>query len=162
MTEQSTQAWRSDRALCHSPRHHPDEQLGERPGPPRRRRQLRLQRCEPGTSTRSMGFPGRVPGSLSAQPLSGAEGTPGGRALFLGPNLRAALSRRWPRRLDVCRRAGRASRLYGHADRGRDRQEALSRSAKFRREEQRRFELLVAHWDTPLSAVDFETRAISR
>ena len=34
--------------------------------------------------------------------------------------------------------------------------------AKFRREEQRRFELLVAHWDTPLSAVDFEMRGISR
>ena len=31
--------------------------------------------------------------------------------------------------------------------------------AKFRREEQRRFELLVAHWDVPLTAVDFETRA---
>jgi len=34
--------------------------------------------------------------------------------------------------------------------------------AKFRREEQRRFELLEAHWDTPLSAVDFSTRATSR
>ncbi len=34
--------------------------------------------------------------------------------------------------------------------------------AKFRREEQRRFELLEAHWDTPLTAVDFATRAISR
>lgn len=33
---------------------------------------------------------------------------------------------------------------------------------KFRREEQRRFELLEAHWDTPLSAVDFDARAISR
>jgi len=32
----------------------------------------------------------------------------------------------------------------------------------FRREEQRRFEILEAHWDTPLSAVDFERRAISR
>ena len=30
--------------------------------------------------------------------------------------------------------------------------------AKFRREEQRRFELLVAHWDVPLTPVDFETR----
>ena len=34
--------------------------------------------------------------------------------------------------------------------------------AKFRREEQRRFELLAAHWDTPLTAVDFEKRAVSR
>jgi hypothetical protein len=30
--------------------------------------------------------------------------------------------------------------------------------AKFRREEQRRFELLVAHWDVPLTAVDLATR----
>jgi hypothetical protein len=30
--------------------------------------------------------------------------------------------------------------------------------AKFRREEQRRFELLVAHWDVPLTAVNFDTR----
>jgi hypothetical protein len=29
---------------------------------------------------------------------------------------------------------------------------------KFRREEQRRFELLVAHWDVPLTTVNFETR----
>ena len=34
--------------------------------------------------------------------------------------------------------------------------------AKFHREEQRRFELLEAHWDAPLSAVDFSTRTISR
>ena len=33
---------------------------------------------------------------------------------------------------------------------------------KFRREEQRRFEILEAHWDTPLSAVDFDRRAVSR
>jgi hypothetical protein len=33
--------------------------------------------------------------------------------------------------------------------------------AKFRREEQRRFELLVAHWDVPLTPVDFETRTQS-
>jgi hypothetical protein len=32
----------------------------------------------------------------------------------------------------------------------------------FRREEQRRFEILEAHWDTVLSAVDFEKRALSR
>ena len=34
--------------------------------------------------------------------------------------------------------------------------------AKFRREEQRRFELLEAHWDTPLTSVDFDKRALSR
>lgn len=34
--------------------------------------------------------------------------------------------------------------------------------AKFRREEQRRFEILEAHWDTPLSAVNFDTRALAR
>jgi hypothetical protein len=33
--------------------------------------------------------------------------------------------------------------------------------AKFRREEQRRFELLEAHWDVPLNAVDFERRQVS-
>ncbi len=33
--------------------------------------------------------------------------------------------------------------------------------AKFRKEEQRRFELLDAHWDLPLTAVDFETRQLS-
>jgi hypothetical protein len=33
---------------------------------------------------------------------------------------------------------------------------------KFRREEQRRFEILEAHWDTPLSAVNFDTRALTR
>ena len=33
--------------------------------------------------------------------------------------------------------------------------------AKFRREEQRRFELLEAHWDVPLNAVDFEARPLS-
>ena len=33
---------------------------------------------------------------------------------------------------------------------------------KFRREEQRRFEILEAHWDAPLSVVDFDRRAISR
>ena len=31
---------------------------------------------------------------------------------------------------------------------------------KFRKEEQRRFELLEAHWDVPLNAVDFEARAL--
>jgi hypothetical protein len=34
--------------------------------------------------------------------------------------------------------------------------------AKFRREEQRRFEILVAHWDVPLNPVNFETRAPTR
>jgi hypothetical protein len=32
--------------------------------------------------------------------------------------------------------------------------------AKFRKEEQRRFELLEAHWDVPLNVVDFGTRAL--
>ncbi|HSL23112.1 MAG TPA: hypothetical protein VK886_16395 [Vicinamibacterales bacterium] len=32
--------------------------------------------------------------------------------------------------------------------------------AKFRREEQRRFEILEAHWDVPLTRVDMETRAL--
>jgi hypothetical protein len=32
----------------------------------------------------------------------------------------------------------------------------------FRREEQRRFELLEAHWDTPLAPVDFESRVLRR
>jgi hypothetical protein len=32
----------------------------------------------------------------------------------------------------------------------------------FNREEQRRFEILVAHWDVPLNRVDFETRRVSR
>ena len=30
--------------------------------------------------------------------------------------------------------------------------------ATFRKEERRRFELLVAHWDVPLNAVDLATR----
>lgn len=30
--------------------------------------------------------------------------------------------------------------------------------AKFRKEEQRRFEILEAHWDVPLNEIDFETR----
>ena len=34
--------------------------------------------------------------------------------------------------------------------------------AKFRKEEQRRFELLDAHWDVPLTTVDFETRELRR
>ena len=33
--------------------------------------------------------------------------------------------------------------------------------ATFRREEQRRFEILQAHWDVPLNAVDFERRQVS-
>jgi hypothetical protein len=32
---------------------------------------------------------------------------------------------------------------------------------KFRAEEQRRFELLEAHWDVPLTPVDFETRSLT-
>ena len=32
---------------------------------------------------------------------------------------------------------------------------------RFREEEQRRFELLEAHWDVPLNAVDFATRSLS-
>ena len=34
--------------------------------------------------------------------------------------------------------------------------------AKFKREEQRRFELLVAHWDVPLNVVDMATRKPSQ
>jgi hypothetical protein len=34
--------------------------------------------------------------------------------------------------------------------------------ARFDREEQRRFELLVAHWDTPLNRVDFDARKPAR
>jgi hypothetical protein len=34
--------------------------------------------------------------------------------------------------------------------------------AKFDREEQRRFEILVAHWDVPLNRIDFEGRKPSR
>ena len=34
--------------------------------------------------------------------------------------------------------------------------------AKFRKEEARRFELLEAHWDVPLTPVNFETRAQTR
>ena len=33
---------------------------------------------------------------------------------------------------------------------------------KFRQEERRRFELLEAHWDTPLTAVDFDKRTPTR
>lgn len=33
---------------------------------------------------------------------------------------------------------------------------------KFRKEEQRRFELLDAHWDVPLNEIDLETRALRR
>jgi hypothetical protein len=33
--------------------------------------------------------------------------------------------------------------------------------AKFRKEEQRRFEILEAHWDVPLNAVNFETRPLT-
>ena len=33
---------------------------------------------------------------------------------------------------------------------------------KFRKEEARRFELLEAHWDVPLTAVNFESRALTR
>ena len=33
--------------------------------------------------------------------------------------------------------------------------------AKFRKEEQRRFELLEAHWDVPVNPVDFEARPLS-
>ena len=35
-------------------------------------------------------------------------------------------------------------------------------AAKFAREEARRFEILVAHWDVPLNRVDFDTRKFSR
>ena len=34
--------------------------------------------------------------------------------------------------------------------------------AKFKREEQRRFELLSAHWDVPLNVVDMATRKPSQ
>jgi len=34
--------------------------------------------------------------------------------------------------------------------------------ATFDREEQRRFEILVAHWDAPLSRIDFDTRKPTR
>jgi hypothetical protein len=34
--------------------------------------------------------------------------------------------------------------------------------AKFDREEQRRFEILVAHWDVPLNRVDFDSRKPTR
>jgi hypothetical protein len=34
-------------------------------------------------------------------------------------------------------------------------------AARFRAEERRRFELLEAHWDVPLTAVDFEARALT-
>jgi hypothetical protein len=34
--------------------------------------------------------------------------------------------------------------------------------AKFDREEQRRFEILVAHWDVPLNRLDFESRKPTR
>ena len=34
--------------------------------------------------------------------------------------------------------------------------------AKFAREEQRRFEILVAHWDVPLNRVDFDKRQLTR
>jgi hypothetical protein len=34
--------------------------------------------------------------------------------------------------------------------------------ATFRTEEQRRFQLLTAHWDVPLNPVDFETRQLTR
>lgn len=34
--------------------------------------------------------------------------------------------------------------------------------AKFRREEQRRFEILVAHWDVPLNRMDLDSRKLAR
>jgi hypothetical protein len=34
--------------------------------------------------------------------------------------------------------------------------------AKFAREEQRRFEILAAHWDVPLNRIDFDTRKPAR
>ena len=34
--------------------------------------------------------------------------------------------------------------------------------AKFRKEEQRRFEILEAHWDVPLNELNLETRAMAR
>ncbi len=34
--------------------------------------------------------------------------------------------------------------------------------ATFRSEEQRRFQLLTAHWDVPLNPADFETHPVTR
>ena len=65
-----------------------------------------------------VGLPGRVPGSLSAEPLPGAEGAEGGGPVLRHPHVHAALPRRRPRGLDVRRRAGTA-RSDGRAGGGR-------------------------------------------
>ena len=115
----------------------------------RRRRRNRPQRTEDGLVLlhRQVGLAGRVPRSLSAQPLSDPEGNGEGRPVPLGEDVRAREPWRWPRRLDLRGRARSpatrpatpteeaiVARLY--PDR-----------AKLQKEEQRRFELLVAHWD---------------
>ena len=99
---------------------------------------------------REVGIAGRVPRSVPEEPLSAAQGAAAGGTLRVGAHLGAAVSRRRPRRLDLRGRARRA--------RGRDRrpteQELIAKmypdQATFRKEERRRFELLVAHWDVPL------------
>ena len=84
-----------------------------------------------------------------------AQGAAAGRPVRVRAHVGAAVSRRRPRRLDL---RGGARLARGRRAGGPTEQELIAKmypdQATFRKEERRRFELLVAHWDVPLNRPD--------
>jgi hypothetical protein len=61
---------------------------------------------------------------------------------------------RWDYRITIVFRDVRAA--HEHADEGALKRELFPDQETFRREEQRRFEILLAHWDLPIEDVDLD------
>ena len=61
---------------------------------------------------------------------------------------------RWDYRITIVFRDVRAA--YEHADEAALKRELFPDQETFRREEQRRFEILLAHWDLPIEDVDLD------
>ena len=110
-----------------------------------------------------VGLSGRVPRPVSAQSLSGPQGAARCRTLrsirTFTPTYHGDGRADWTFAVEL--HSSDAGATGAPTE-----QEIIKKlypdQAKFRKEEQRRFELLEAHWDVPLNAVDFESRSPSR
>ena len=112
--------------------------------------------------TGDVGISGRVSRFLPAESLSGAESADGGRhyasVRTYTPRYHGDGRADWTFAVELVERPGST---------GLPTEEEIVKKlypdqVKFRQEERRRFELLEAHWDTPLTAVDFDKRTPTR
>ena len=99
---------------------------------------------------------------FQTQSLPDSEGAARRGRLQERSHLRADEPWRRPRRLDLRRRVERSRPNPPEVDEPALVRKLFPDQGRFQKEEQRRFEILVAHWDVPLNVIDFDDEEITR